>query len=52
MRKLWQMNKQKMGEVIIKSMKSDTQKGGYCQWLRVVSFELRDLSFEQVKFGL
>ena len=40
MRKLWQTSKAKMGEESIKSMKSHTQKEGYCQWLRVASFQL------------
>ena len=45
-------SKAKMGEEGMKSMKSHTQKWGYYQWLRVASFELWDLNFEQVKFGL
>ena len=45
-----QTSKGKLGEESIKSMKSHTQKAGYCQWLRVANFELLNLNFEQVKF--
>ena len=35
MRKLWQTNKVKMGEEIIKSMKSRTQNRGYSKYVHM-----------------